>query len=314
MATVLEPDRTETTVDASQRMRAVMTAARLSFNWLGVRKTLTSEQKSQAAHSFAAESKYLSASKKLLDTGHPAFKAVTAIRSQAVSYWRASSLPYPEPGIRLIKRDAIAAFDSRMASFRSELDEVVQTLDQHFVELREAARDRLGDLFNSTDYPTTLIGEFSIEHTFPSVEPPNYLRQLSPDLYDQECRRVQSRFNDAVLMAEQAFVEELSKLIEHLTQRLSGVDDGKPKVFRDSIVTNLSDFFDRFRDLNIGSSEQLESLVVQAQNAVRGVDPQQLRSSDQLRQIVATRMSSVQAGLDQMMVDRPRRNIQRRPR
>ncbi|MFM7920583.1 MAG: hypothetical protein ACKPJJ_10180, partial [Planctomycetaceae bacterium] len=75
-----------------------MTAARLSFTWLGVHKSLNTSQKDQAAHTFGAESRFVSAGKKLLDTSHPAFKAVTAIRSRAVTYWKESSLPYPEPG------------------------------------------------------------------------------------------------------------------------------------------------------------------------------------------------------------------------
>ena len=58
---------------------------------------------------------------------------------------------------------------------------------------------------------------------------------------------MQSRFAEAVQRAEQAFVEELSKLVAHLTERLSGESDGKPKIFRDSAVTNLADFFERFR-------------------------------------------------------------------
>lgn len=314
MSTTFAPTATTENVDAAQRMRSAMTSARLSFNWFGVRKSLTSQQKSQAADSFDAESKYLSASKKLIDTGHPAFKAVTSIRSRAIAYWKNASLPFPEPGIRLIKRGAVTDFDIQMSSFGNELDDAVQSLDQHFAELREAARDRLGDLYDASDYPATLIGEFAIEHSYPSVEPPNYLRQLDPQLYEQECRRIGARFDEAVVLAEQAFLDELAKMVEHLTERLAGSEDGRPKTFRDTAVTGLTDFFDRFRDLNVGSSEQLDQLVSQAQDAVRGIDPQRLRSSAELRTVVSTQMATVQAGLDQMLVDRPRRNIQRRPR
>ena len=112
-------------------------------------------------------------------------------------------------------------------------------------------------------------------------------------------------------MAEEAFSAELSKLVSHLTERLSGQEDGKPKIFRDSAVENLNDFFQRFRALNIGSSEQLDQLVVQVQNVVRGIEPQQLRDTQSLRQQVATQLSGVQSVLDGLMVDRPRRNILR---
>ena len=149
---------------------------------------------------------------------------------------------------------------------------------------------------------------------FPSVEPPEYLRQLSPQLYEQECQRIAARFDQAIELAERAFFEELSKLVSHLTERLSGSEDGRPKIFRDSAVENLTEFFERFRHLNIGSNQQLDDLVAQAQKIIRGVQPQQLRDHTQLRKQVAGQLSAVQATVDGLMVDRPRRNILRRPR
>ncbi|MEK6248308.1 MAG: hypothetical protein N2C12_09025 [Planctomycetales bacterium] len=291
-----------------------MTAARLSFTWLGVHKSLSSVQKNQAADSFGAEGKFLSAGKKLLDTSHPAFKAVTAIRGRAVAYWKGVSLPFPEPGVRLIHQQAIGDFDTQITQFRNELSDAVRDLDQHYHELRSAARDRLGDLFDMSDYPSSLINTFAIEHDYPSVEPPPYLRQLSPELYQQECQRVQARFDEAVQLAESAFTEELAKLVEHITDRLSGQADGKPKVFRDTAITNLTEFFERFKLLNIRSNDQLDDLVTHAQQIVQGIQPQQLRDNQSLRQEVSNQMSAVQASLDQLLVDRPRRNILRRPR
>jgi hypothetical protein len=62
-----------------------MAAVRLAFTWFGVRKSLSAQQKEEAADSFGAEGSYLSAAKKLLDTKHPAFKTVTAVRGRALS-------------------------------------------------------------------------------------------------------------------------------------------------------------------------------------------------------------------------------------
>ena len=224
------------------------------------------------------------------------------------------SLPFPEPGIRLIRQQGINDFDQQMARFREELSETVAELDHQYAELRTAARYRLGDLFDPSDYPISLIGLFGIEHEYPSVEPPNYLRQLNPELYEQECQRMQARFDEAVALTEQAFIEELSKLVEHLGERLSGEVDGKAKVFRDTAVTNLGEFFQRFQALNIRSNDQLDELVQRAQKVLRGVEPQQLRDSSSLRQRLGSQLSSIQSSLDGLMVDRPRRNILRKPR
>jgi len=54
--------------------------------------------------------------------------------------------------------------------------------------------------------------------------------------------------------------------------------------------------------------------VADAQQIVRGVKPQQLRDNEGLRQHVATELSRVQSVLDGLLVDRPRRNILRRPK
>jgi hypothetical protein len=201
-----------------------------------------------------------------------------------------------------------------MHRFTEELAEAVAELDEQYLSLKSAARERLGSLFNDDDYPTTLVGLFEVTWEFPSIEPPNYLRQLNPELYEQECQRVQSRFEEAVRLAEDAFLEELSKLVSHLTDRLSGQADGRPKVFRDSAIGNLHEFFERFRSLNVRSNEQLDALVSQCQNIVEGIQPQELRKRDALRQQVASDLSGVQAVLDGLLVDRPRRQIMRTPK
>ena len=64
-----------------------------------------------------------------------------------------------------------------------------------------------------------------------------------------------------------------------LTERTSGAnDDGTPKVFRESAVGNLVDFFARFRELNVRSNPQLDALVEEAKQAVRGVAAEDLRA------------------------------------
>jgi hypothetical protein len=301
--------RQQSTQQAAVDLQTLMAAARVSFTWFGTRKTLTPEQKAEAADTFGAQGQFLSAGKKLLDTSHTRFRAVTAVRNQIVNYWRSISLPFPEPGIRLIRQESVEKFQRKMTGFKDDLNAAVRELDRQFGALKSTARERLGRLFNSNDYPETLVGLFDVTWDYPSIEAPNFLRDLNPILYREECQRVQARFEEAVRMAEAAFVDELSKLVSHLTERLAGQEDGKPKVFRDSAVGNLREFFEQFKHLNIGSSEQLDRLVAQCQNVVQGIEPQQLRDNQSLRQQVATQLAGVQATLDGMLVDRPRRRI-----
>ena len=298
----------------AEQLRATMAALRVSFMWFGIRKTLTPEQRSQAAESFGAEGQFLSAGKKLLDSKHPAFRAVNAVKHEVVTYWRGISLPFPEPGVRLIRQQDVSAVQVQLTTLKAELSETVEQLDKQFEAMKATARERLGSLFNPTDYPDSLRSLFDVTWEFPNVEPPSYLQQLSPDLYRQESQRVSARFDEAVQLAEAAFIEEMSRLVSHLTERISGSGDGQPRVFRDTAIENIREFFQRFRELNVHSSEQLDQLVEQSQRILSGVEPQALRDTAQLRQRVAGELAAVQSVLDGLLVDRPRRNILRRPR
>jgi hypothetical protein len=196
-----------------------------------------------------------------------------------------------------------------MLKFRAQLEEAVGKLEDHYDELRAAARRRLGELYCPHDYPPSLKGWFAVDWDFPSVEPPGYLLQLHPDIYEQEKNRVAQRFQEAVQLAEQAFLDEFARLVAHLTERLGEGADGQPKVFRDSAITRLVEFFGRFRELNVRSSEDLEELVSRTQRIVRGVAPQALRDNDSLRQSIARQLGQVQAAMEPMMMEVPRRRI-----
>jgi hypothetical protein len=304
------PTRTTGSITPAERLRTAMAAVRVSFTWMGTRKTLTAEQRAQAAETFNADGPFLSAAKKLLDTSHPAFRAVTTVRGDIEGYWKKLTLPFPEPGVRLIARSDVESFSGQMGHFRRLLEEVVGKLDRHYGELKAIAARKLGSLYNPADYPESLVGLFDVAWDFPNVEAPEYLAQLNPALYEEECARVSARFEEAVKLAEQAFLDEFAKLVRHLCERLSS-DGGEPKVFRNTAVSNLVEFFEKFRDLNVRSNPELDALVVQAQRAVRGKTPDELRESGAVRTAVAAQLSQVQTALDAMLVDRPRRRILR---
>jgi hypothetical protein len=296
---------------AAVRLRQETTALRLSFHWLGTRKTLSRSQRTEAARPFDAAGDFLSAGKKLLDTTHPRFRQVTAVRHRAQAYVQGMSLPYPEPGVRLIRRDDLDEIQQRLTALQLELADQAAQLDEAYAELQATARRQLGRLFAASDYPASLQEEFGMSWEFPSVDPPDYLRRLSPALYREEAARVAARFDEAARLAEEMFLAELNDLVSHLSERLSGRDDGKPKIFRDSAVENFTEFFERFRRLHVGGEDQLEEIVRRAEAALVGVDAQQLREAPRLRERLVDNLAAVRQALDEQLVDQPRRNVMR---
>ena len=199
--TTAQPANTPTTQlerSAAQRLRTTMAAVRLAFTWLGVRKTLAPEQRTTAARAFHADRELLSASKLILDTRNPSYRAVAAVRSEASGYWRTVTLPFPEAGIRLLPQNSLGQFASTMETCRECLQEAARELASQYDQIKSEAQRRLGTLFNASDYPSTLDGLFDMEWSVVPIEPPQYLVALNPEVFQQEQARVRERFESAV--------------------------------------------------------------------------------------------------------------------
>ena len=306
---IAEQPIADNVAQTANELRQTMGAVRVSFSWLGTQRKLSDAQTKQAADTFHAETDLVTASKKLIDTKNPTYRVLTALKSQVSAYWRSMTLPYPQEGVRLIKQSDVEGFEAKMREFKEQLAAAAANLQLEYETLKEAARQKLGDLFNPTDYPPTLEGVFDIKWEYPAVEAPNYLMNFNPELYEQEQRRVQERFETAVLMTEQAFAERLQELVSHLIERLADEPDGTKKTFRSSAVDNFKEFYENFRRMNVRSNAQLENLIRQANDLVAGVEVKELRNNDEVRRNLSQQMATVQSSLDNLITNAPRRRV-----
>lgn len=293
----------------AERLRRTAAAVRVSLHWWGTHRRLTNEQKEEVSAGYAADSRFLTAGKRIIDVRHDAYRKLTSIRTLIVSFWRSITLPYTEPGVRLLRQSDIETFVHNMEGLRGRLADAEAELDTVYGEIKADARRRLGRLFDPRDYPSQVRGLFQVEWDFPAIEPPNYLMRISPEIYEAERRRVAARFDEAVRLAEQAFASEFARLLSHLTERLGTSESGERRVFRDTAIGNLTDFFDRFKHLNINSNAELDGLVEQAHRLVQGISPQDLRDNDTLRRQIARDMGRVQNEVEGLLVNAPRRRI-----
>jgi hypothetical protein len=195
---------------------------------------------------------------------------------------------------------------------KDRFDEAVKELNNVYYDLIEKRKENLGSLYDPADYPASLLGAFNVEWNFHNVAPPNYLMTLRPDLYAQEEAKMKNRFEEAVRLAERAFTEELSKLVSHLSERLSSKDDkGNRVIFKESSIENLYEFFDRFKKLNIKSNPALDKLVEDAKQMVSGIDADTVRHNYPLRDNLAKGMDLIKENLEGMMEAEPARRVKR---
>lgn len=303
------PEENTTVEQTASELRQTMGAVKLSFSWLGTQRKLSDAQTKQAADTFHAATDLVTASKRLIDTKNTTYRVLTTLKSQASAYWRSMTLPYPQEGVRLIKQADIGAFEARMREYKEQLVVAAANLQLEYEALKVAAREKLGDLYNPNDYPPSLEGVFDLRWEYPPVDPPNYLMTFNPELYRQEQQRVQHRFETAVVMAENAFAEQLQDMIAHLIERLTDEPDGTKKTFKASAIENFKEFYDNFRSMNVRSNAQLDNLIQRATDIVSGVDVKDLRKNTNLRQNLTQQMGEVKTALDNLITNAPRRRV-----
>lgn len=291
-------------------LKASTVAVRLRVNRWGVKRALDDPQNMRAANEFDALSEMVSASKKLINTKHPSYKAVNKAINKARQYWVSMTVPYPDDGMRLLRCDRVTEFEYGLDQIREELRQALDDFESDFWKIKNQARHELGDLFCENDYPANVVDLFKINHEYNDVNPAKHLMELHPEIYAREQARVRQRFEQAIEMAESAFIEELNGLLEHCIERLTDADaSGKPKKFNDSLIGNFREFVDRFAKLDVKSNNDLSKVVNQLKAITAGTSPDLLRRSNGFREAFREHMEVAKQAINGMIVDRPKRRF-----
>jgi len=285
-------------------------ATRVTFHWWGRTRRVEGNVLERMVQVIDAEISSFITTKKLYNLKLPALQKLTQLRNKIGAYWEQCTLPYVEPGIRLLRKKDVDDFNARLTVFQNSLSSAATDLQVCRSAILEDARQRLQQAFDLDNYPANLASLFQMEWSFPNIMPPDYLAQLSPDIYERELAKVQQRFQATVTLAESVFCEQFAQLVEHLAERLTPAPDGTRKIFHDSTLANLEDFFTKFSKFNFTKNNPLDDLVQQAKGLVNGTNTTLLRNNVSAREDMRAVLHGMQDQLDQLMINKPRRRIQ----
>lgn len=318
---------------------------------------------SDLATSLNADTASLSLTKQLHDCKHPAIKPVNAAIADLRRYIDGKTMPYyVEPRTRLLllsfgeeqkaecrlrlqngsatrhlgghELEAEAnrhLTDAAVVDFRVGLQNYINLVDaalaefnaKHFNEVLEERKLSLGKAFNRHDYDDSV--KFTVEVREKTIVPPSYHGAISPELkrlaveqFQKDCVAAKAHMIDAA-------VDSFQEMLARLYERMAGKDDGKPKVFRDSLITNLNEGIDQFsRALQSRglSSAQLDQAVGDIQGLLKHIgSPDSLRSKnyrtgrsvEAIREQVATQVSSIYEKFNEALIIKPPRKLSDSP-
>lgn len=196
------------------------------------------------------------------------------------------TLPWLDNGARLLPSALFLEYSAQIRQFTSEYERIVDTFIQLYdPTLIQAARQRLGTMYDPEDYPpgTDLRAKFGI--TVDIVPVPDG-QDFRVDVGDAERLRISRQISEAVgvrqKQAETDAWDRCRTVVSTIQARLSAP---KP-IIRESLIDNASELVRLLPGLNVGGNPKMQA-VCDAIALKLIVNPDVLRGSMTARKRVA---------------------------
>lgn len=254
------------------------------------------------------EGEMLAVSKRILSC--PEYHAIEAednrIRNQIVSLALPSMM---RRGVYLVPDTLIDRIDADLQSYKATRETLIDAFLDVYDQEAQQARGALGALYDPADYPPAarVRAAFRVSVRWVALGVPGRMKGVSETIYHREQKRIREELSNAAEQIRDALRLAFQDLIDHMVDRLQPGPDGKPRIFRDSMVKNLAEFLETFSARNIAGDTELAGLVSQAAQILDGRDAESIRREPLTRQAVRDGMQPIKAQIDGMVTSRGRR-------
>ena len=241
-------------------------------------KSVTAEvEQRHGAHDSGKFNKLL-VNKELLD---PISKLVSKARDIHYNL----TLPWSDAGPRLLPSALFTKYTDTFRDLRSEFENAVNTAVQAYPSEVQAARNRLGTMYQPGDYPgqSELYEKFAIKVDFTPVPNGDDFRlSIDKDAQDELKRSVTYAVHDRQEQAVKATYSRIEDVVSKIEERLSQPE----AIFKDSLILNAIELCTVLDGLNITDDPKITSLCQEIKDKLT-MPPSVLRSRPDVRKTTA---------------------------
>jgi hypothetical protein len=281
------------------------------FLYLSVGKLRTRRKLSSNAVATDIDRSLLHISKDTMQS--PELEAIGAADNELRAWIKARCLPSPfrKKGVLILPVRLLREVMERIDQAKAARLPLIETFMSMYAQRKAEAMPKLASGFDERDYPPddAVRGAFTFEHQLWELSVPGSMAAIDRNLYERELQKMTNMWDSASQTINAVLLEELRKLTSHLSEKLQPGVDGKGKTFRNSTVTKLTEWLDLFSARNLGDDVELVSVVERARALISGVDPENIRDSDDLRNQLATDFKTITEEVDAAIIARPIRSI-----
>jgi len=252
-------------------------------NWVGRKKDKRASEDVVTQNHAAAG--VANVNKKLLadsDNLRAIQQHVTATRSAHAHM----TMPWSNSGLRLLPTAQYFKYQQTMTDMQNEFERLITNfLDSYNDEVIDVQM-KLGDLFSRDDYPTTgdLERKFGFSINYMPLPDAGDFRI---DIGNEALAEVKQQYSEFYAKQYSTAMNDvwtrLHKALTSMSDRLDYSSKEDKKVFRDTLVSNVTDMIELLRVCNVTNSTQMSAMADSLEEAMSGVTPDALREDDYFR-------------------------------
>ena len=151
----------------------------------------------------------------------------------------------------------------------SVVERLVRQRARFIKDYDNQARLDLGKLFRIEDYPSkdAIQGKFSIRYRItPVPDADHFIAKLASDDTDRVKHDIERHIEEQLHAAVGDLYRRSAEAVERVSARLQEDENGKPLVFRDTMISNIRDLVDVVPRLNIFGGDTLARLCEQVKD------------------------------------------------
>lgn len=211
-------------------------------------------------------------------TNNETLKKARTIATTARTYHYQFTLPWSDDGSRILPSKKYFEYTDKMRSFKNELEQVMSKID--YSEILNEAKQRLGNLFNPSDYPDDIKFKFHMSvEIYPLPKASDFRVTLNKNEHEKIQKEIEENVKKKINNAHMDLYKRLIKNMERVVEKLSDTD----AIFRDSLIRNICELCDTIPDLNLIDDIDLKQLVDDIKRKLCHLDPNDLRKDEKIR-------------------------------
>jgi hypothetical protein len=205
------------------------------------------------------------------------------------------TLSWSDSGARILPAKLFMDYTTRLRGYKSEFETLVKNMLQYYPAEVQAARVRLGTMYNPGDYPEAweLGDRFSINVEFTPVPDGSDFRV---ELGDEAQAELRASVTQAVAERQAGAVKatygRIRDVVSKIEERLSIPD----AIFKDTLVTNAIELCQVLDGLNITDDPTITALCQDMRDHLL-MPPSVLRSNGYVREVTAGHAQRILATL-----------------